>query len=666
MPSAYLLLAGGQAERPFFLGPVCVPLGLTPLLFFGPQPGLYWLLPELPLLLPLPFPAMTPPVPPAMRATARKAASPRDLNAIPFGREDPACAIALVLILSSSRPLASSRSRRSRSSTSRRSSGRFGPIAALYERRPRFLTGRLAWRVAALALLLTPTAHAQEVSPRDQRDWDRAVAIADRSAAVREQRERYPGLRSDSFAREGRCCMTVWYSQGGAERAVAKVDLRTGAILEQWTGHQVAWEMARGYEGDFGRSFNSPWVLIPLGLLFLAPFLDPRRPLRLLHLDLLVLLAFGASHVFFNEGEIGVSVPLVYPVLLYLLARMVAIGFRGGAPRGPLVPFAPAKLLLAGVVVLLAARIALNVADSNVVDVGYAGVIGADHIADGRELYDGRFAEEPPNADTYGPVNYLLYVPFLALGWSGEWDDVPAAHGAAIAFDLLVVAALLLAGSRLRPGTVLGPALAFAWVAYPYSLFPLMTNSNDALVGALAVLAVATLAQPAARGALVALGAAAKFAPLALAPLFARNAPSKTGQIVPKLTVRDRRGLLLYVLAVLGVLAAAFAPFLPPGGVTDIFDRTIGFQLGRESPFSVWGQAGGLAPLHAALKGAAVALALAVAFVPRRRTPAQTAALAAAILIALQLAAIHWFYLYVAWFAPLVLVALFARQREPV
>ena len=53
-----------------------------------------------------------------------------------------------------------------------------------------------------------------------------------------------------------------------------------------------------------------------------------RRPLRLLHLDLLVLLAFGISHVFFNRGEIGVSAPLVYPVLLYLLARVLLAGFR--------------------------------------------------------------------------------------------------------------------------------------------------------------------------------------------------------------------------------------------------------------------------------------------------------------------------------------------------
>ena len=51
-------------------------------------------------------------------------------------------------------------------------------------------------------------------------------------------------------------------------------------------------------------------------------------------------------------------------------------------------------------------------------------------------------------------------------------------------------------------------------------------------------------------------------------------------------------------------------------------------------------------------------LAVAVAFRPRgRRTPAQVAALAAAVIIAVQLPALHWFYLYIVWFLPLVLVA---------
>ena len=54
------------------------------------------------------------------------------------------------------------------------------------------------------------------------------------------------------------------------------------------------------------------------------------------------------------------------------------------------------------------------------IDVGYAGVIGADRIVDGDELYGEGFSEDVERGDTYGPVNYLLYVPFeQAMPWSG-------------------------------------------------------------------------------------------------------------------------------------------------------------------------------------------------------------------------------------------------------
>ena len=61
------------------------------------------------------------------------------------------------------------------------------------------------------------------------------------------------------------------------------------------------------------------------------------------------------------------------------------------------------------------------------------------------------------------------------------------------------------------------------------------------------------------------------------------------------------------------------------------------------------------------VQGAAVGLALSVAFVPRRRDVVMVAALGAAVLIALQLGITHWFYLYIVWFFPLVMVALVLR-----
>jgi hypothetical protein len=111
-------------------------------------------------------------------------------------------------------------------------------------------------------------------------------------------------------------------------------------------------------------------------------------------------------------------------------------------------------------------------------------------------------------------------------------------------------------------------------------------------------------------------------------------------------------------------------PFVPvKGGFDTLWSQTIGYQFSRESPFSIWGQNPGLDGLLTVVKLAVTGLAVAVAFVPRRRSVAQVAALGAAVLIATQLIAIHWFYLYIDWFVPFALVALFCeyetgRRRE--
>ena len=497
-----------------------------------------------------------------------------------------------------------------------------------------------------------------------------AIRIAARSDAVREQRAEHPKLRPAAYTRGPGRWQVSWFADD-RERAQVRIDDSLGAILEQWTGYQVAWSMARGYEGAFGRKLNAPYVWIPLCVLFLIPFVDPRRPFRLLHLDLAVLLAFGVSHVFFNRGEIGVSVPLVYPVLLYLLARLLWVGLRPRESAQRLVPYVPVSWLALAIVFLVAFRVGLNVVDSNVIDVGYAGVLGADRIADGDGIYGPGFHEEVERGDTYGPVTYLAYVPFeQAMPWSGTWDDLPAAHGAAIAFDLLTLLGLFVLGRRLRPGRGgrdLGVILAYAWAAFPYAAFALQTNSNDTLVGLFSVAAMLALTlaptrrglSAAARGVAVGLGAAAKFAPLALAPLFATagSGPGWRGVL---------RSVAIFALALAAGLAASFLPFVPDGGLREIYDRTVGYQASRGSPFSVWGQIDSGETWRSAATGFAALLALAVAFVPRDKSPLQVAALGGAVLIAVELATSHWFYLYVVWFAPLALVALMGGYRTAV
>ena len=349
---------------------------------------------------------------------------------------------------------------------------------------------------------------------------------------------------------------------------------------------------------------------------------DFRRWRRIVHLDLLVLLSFGISEIFFNAANIGVSVPLAYPPLVYLLARMIWIGFRGAGDG--LRPSAPTAWLAIGAAFLLGFRIALNIADSGVIDVGYAGVIGADHITHGQTVWGlHAFPSDNPFGDTYGPFNYYAYVPFeLLLPWHGTWDDLPAAHAAAIFFDLATVAGLFVLGRRLA-GNRLGVILGFAWAAYPFTDYALQSNSNDTLIAALLVWALVVFSSPVKRGALLALATLAKFAPLALAPLFAAGRRGVLDRPDPAPPRRPRRrALALFSIAFLGGVALMLAlPAIDPG-LASFYDRTVKSQVNRTSPFSIWGQDHSLEWLQTVVKAFAVGLALLVAFVPRRRTAA--------------------------------------------
>jgi hypothetical protein len=502
----------------------------------------------------------------------------------------------------------------------------------------------LAGLISVWLVLSIPTmASAAQVSE------GQAVRAANRDAKVVEEREGNKGLTHTASLVDG--SWEVAYFADDEEVALALVDPKSGVVRESWTGYQVLWKMARGYSGAFGHKLNAPYVFLPLCALFLLGLVDWRKPWRVATLDLLVLLGFWVSNFFFNRAEIGVSVPLQYPVLIYLLGRALWIGLRGHGEG--IRPVWPAAWLLIAALFLVGFRVGLNMADSGAIDVGYAGVVGGDRIAHGEPVYD-NFPADVSQGDTYGPVNYLAYVPFEAIWpWHGSWDDLPAAHGAAVAFDLATFALLIWLGLRIRPGPAgrkLAATLAFGWAAYPYTAYALESNSNDTLVAALLVAMLLALARPAARGTLAALAALTKFAPALLTPLLA--------------SYRARpRTVAIFTLAFAATIALLMLwPAIDPGLHT-VYDRTIAYQSNRDSPFSIWGQAPSLEPLRTAILIATALLAIAVAFVPKRKTLTQVAALSAALLISLQLTAEHWFYLYIVWFYPLFLVAM-SSHRE--
>jgi hypothetical protein len=573
---------------------------------------------------------------------------------------------------------------------------------------------RRALAAAACALVLVPAAGAATptgpvfdedgnlvrtpfVPPLDEPRLTeaRATRIFVAYPKVRDWLDRYPtkGRVTDAdFDEElGSWRVKVWWGDAG-QIADGRVDDSERRVTEAWTGPQVAWKMARGYEGAFGgKEINRPLVWLGFCLVFLLGLADFRRPLSLRNLDLLALLSFSVSLWYFNKGDIFTSVPLAYPPLVYVIARMTWIGATGRVPGGR--SLWPVWLLVAATVFLGGFRIGLNVQASNVIDVGYAGVIGGQRIADGEAPYgnmpkqgdlkpcgeadadgevreriqtNGRCESSNERGDTYGPMSYIAYVPgYLLFGWTGKWDDLPAAHFTSIAFDVLAVLALAFVGWRFG-GARLAATLAFAWSAYPFTQYVSSSNTNDAILPAILVLGFGFVTSPWWRGWFGALAGWTKFAALIVAPLWASY---------PRAFARARDKLWFAGGFVAATLAAFSILLLEPDlfeAVRVFWDRTLGWQLGRESPFSIWDwdqyYAEGIPDLsvpHQFVKVLVVAGAIAAAFLPRRKSPLQLAALTAALLAAFQLVLTHWFYLYLPWFFPFVAIALLYRDRDP-
>ena len=484
------------------------------------------------------------------------------------------------------------------------------------------------------------------------------------------------------------------FADDAGEVATGRVEDASGTVTEAWTGPQVAWKMARGGSGAFGgKKINSLPIWLAFCALFLIGLGDLRRPLSLRNLDLLALLSFSLSLWFFNRGEIFTSVPLAYPGLVYLLGRMVWSAWRGRLATAA-APVWPVWVLAAATVFTAGFRIGLNVKASNVIDVGYSGVIGAERIVQGQMPYgnfptedkalrpcgaadadgeirdhvqtNGRCESANPQGDTYGPVAYETYVPgYLILGWSGRWDDLPAAHLSSILFDMLCLLGLALVGLRFG-GARLAATLSFAWVAYPFTQYVSSSNTNDALPPLFLIWGFWLVTSPAVRGAAVALSGWTKFAPLIVAPLWASY---------PDGLRRPReKAVFVAAFAVATLVAFSILLFEPNllHALRVFWDRTIPTQVDRQSPFSIWDWRqyhAGLPDLHILQRVLEVLLALgalAVYFVPRRKSPLQLAALTAALLLGFQLVLTHWFYLYLPWFFPFAAFAVLAPAPEPV
>ena len=352
----------------------------------------------------------------------------------------------------------------------------------------------------------------------------------------------------------------------------------------------------------------------------------------------------------------------------------------------------PLWLLAAMTIFLTGFRLGLNVRGSNVIDVGYAGVIGADRIAHGESPYghmpvegtlkacgpkdsdgeirervqtNGRCESANERGDTYGPVAYEAYVPaYAALGWSGKWDKLPAAHGTAIAFDLLALLGL----DAGRPAVRRGAARCHAPV----------------LLGRVSVHAVRVELEHerrdhagAAHLRLLARDVCLRARRVSRARRRGRSSPRfcscRCGRDIRRGAASSGKAAFAggFVAATLAAFSILLLEPNPAHAARVFWDRTFGWQVGRDSPFSIWGwgqyHAAGIPDLgfgQQVVIGLLAVGAVACYFVPRRKTPLQLAALTAALLIGFELSLTHWFYLYIPWFFPFVAFVVLAPRRR--
>jgi Glycosyltransferase family 87 len=298
------------------------------------------------------------------------------------------------------------------------------------------------------------------------------------------------------------------------------------------------------------------------------------------------------------------------------------------------------------------------------VDVIYAVMEGATRLVHGVIPY-GHMPGDIVHGDTYPLFSYVAYMPLAVLSpVSSTWDSVDLALGAAVAMTLAGAGALFraVAGAaragasrRTAEAEAAGLRAALIWLSFPALLITVSTGTTDVVLAVLLLFAVLLWRRPGASCAMLAVAGWFKLAPFALVPIW----------LAP---LRGRR-LLTGLAALAGVSLAMLALLVGFGGTGGpaAMAHAMAFQFSRGSPQSLWTVLG-VGWLQPLAQAGALAL-IAGATVRLWRDPelaadrVRIAALAAAVLLALQLVADYWAFLYVAWVVPLMAISLLA---EPV
>jgi hypothetical protein len=476
--------------------------------------------------------------------------------------------------------------------------------------------------------------------------------------------------------------------------------VRVGAVDDTTTrvsffdGPRIAVEVAVSPRGRVERFIDVRRLSVPYGVplthrplvigvgclaFLLATAVVPLRRIR--NLDVAALLALVLPVVLLDDRLVAASTLAAVPSLLWLAGRCAWAALaprRAAAPAVPLLDaLTPAwsdrqraRMLRLGVGVAAACVAMITVSALNTVDVAQALMEGATLLVHGTLPY-GNMPGDVFHGDVYPLLSYAAYVPLaIVMPVRDDWD---VANGALIVAALSAIAgAWLLA--RLGRSAALparereherpddaaraaGLRAALAWLTLPPLLATASTGTSDVLLGVLLLAALALVRRPLASVTAILVAGWFKVVPFALLPIWLARLRGRRLLVALALTAASGAITLVALLALGGTRA--------PGQML----HAIAYQADRRTLHSPWTLLGigWLQPL-----GQAAVLALVAGATVRVRRdatlaadPMRLAALAAAVLLALQLTGNYWTYLYLAWVVPCIVVGLLADAPRP-
>ncbi len=448
-------------------------------------------------------------------------------------------------------------------------------------------------------------------------------------------------------------------------RVVAEVGVLRNGMVQQ----PVDYTRARVPYGNW-LSYQ-PAVLFGLGALFvLMAAVAPLRRLR--NLDVLAVLSLVAPVVLLQHRYIAASVLSALPGLLYLMGRSAWLALGPGPSPAPAVPLLDRLTpglgarervrvlrLLLGALALTFLMVAFTSPDP--VDVISAVMEGATRLVHGVLPY-GHMPGDVVHGDTYPVLSYALYAPLALIApVHSTWDNVDGALVLTAIVALVGAAGVFRAFAGRRAARepdleAAGLRAALVWLTFPPLLTIVSTGTTDVVLAVMVLFAVLLYRRPAASCTLLAVAGWFKLAPFTLVPVW--------------LALLRGRRLIAGLAALAGVSLVVLIVLLAVGGAGGpaAMVHAMSYQFSRGSPQSLWAVVT-VSWIQPVAQAAALALiaALTVRFF---RTPElveqreRLAAAAAAVLIAVQLVADYWAFLYLVWVLPLFVLTVLG-QREP-